>query len=355
VAEVAKYDDGEFPVLLRLPDILREHEAAIERPDEGERTDTEGSFKARSSPASSAGTRQRQHWPQEKTSLGGDSALWTAIASHRFWSAMAPRIAVGGMLLAVTALCVVLLQGSSGSNDSGGESTTQWASDPPLQSKPQSNARRSSDTRSDASPSPTAPWPSKPNSIAVKPSAGTPVQPGWGELDSGRMPTPALAPPMGTVPRTPPGAMGQWPGGGTAIPSSRGPTAHDPAQSPQVQGWPDELETHRDQRPAVAEPDLNSAAMSGMPMSFPRTSALPPRATPVSGYSSAAPGSTPSDPAWNVPPPPTRLPAWSGPPPSDQPAWGGPAPASLPSWNPPAAPATGGARLDGTVELPGYR
>lgn len=256
-AEATPYDSGEFPVLLRLPDIVLAEVHAVGEPPTGEQPEPEGSGSPR---GSAAVARQRQRRGIE-TLAPGVGVTWrlTGAAARQFWSTMAPKVAVGGMLLAVAALCFVLVRGPS-TSEPGPADPSQWANDPPLQSTDLPTTQAATDVHSSVEVPAANNWPTKSASVASKPTTvvGTPASapaasPGWS------------SPPVGPASSTEPSSsMSEgWSAGGamsTQPMSGSTPVAPRRNDSAPVQGWPDETSTNSNPASQDSELEFNRAA-----------------------------------------------------------------------------------------------
>ena len=115
----ATYDSNEFPVLLRMPDVSRPT-AKPDLPAAARQESIQPPPPASSSSVASGATanssksrhKRRENGSEPATPTPKHERRWTAAAAGRFWSTIPPQLAAGGMLLAVIALCFVLLRNS---------------------------------------------------------------------------------------------------------------------------------------------------------------------------------------------------------------------------------------------------
>lgn len=172
------YDSNEFPVLLRMPDVshppnpiaARDTDAVPARGDSRVSTTSSGNSRELSKSTGRTSQHDRAERPAEATpSIESSERRLTSSATIRFWSTVPPQAAAGGMLLAVIALCFVLLRDSNSSKPASDE-MTEWSS-----GTPQATQDQSPDTppaaQSTASPTFTADGQANRESVAAKPAA----------------------------------------------------------------------------------------------------------------------------------------------------------------------------------------
>jgi hypothetical protein len=281
-SEGAKYDGVEFPVLLRLPEMLQEDPAAADPPEIRSSLPPEGS-----SNSDAENAIPMRHGPNWRGGLRWDGPpthreRLTAAASQQFWLSLAPKIAVGGMLLAVTALCFALLSGSR-ENDGPTDNPSQWANEPPLHSEESIEAANPHLLHSHARPEK---WPSKPNSVAAKPQPLPTAKSDRPGGSSRQAPTLAL-PPGQTNATFTENPVISWPAE-TLSPanSPSGGAGAPPLQNTSpVQGWPEEMNQPSNQVREF-ELDLNASARRpsdgpAMRTSLRATTPVPPVAPPA--------------------------------------------------------------------------
>lgn len=240
------YDSGEFPVLLRMSDLKQELETGLHDSPEAPVTD---SLPVESESPEVPTRRQTRSKHQHPLS---EKRATTANASSRFWGTLAPKLAIGGMLLSVTALCVVVLQGPPQSKLEDADQS-QWAVDPV------------SASTSHDEPTPAKSVGEQHHSVAAKPEvsrATAPVLNNPVSRDIG---------PIGSQPSSAVSDMGTgWPGeAGKTADSSNSAQVSSP--SFQAQGWPDDVEAGDVLAPTESQLQLN-AAMKSAQRQFPTRS-----------------------------------------------------------------------------------
>jgi hypothetical protein len=271
----ATYDSNEFPVLLRMPDL---EEQSTERDPAAAKTELRLDLQPPpiQSPSPSGGRRQRT---KHREPTGKQST--TAGASKLFWGTLAPKLAVGGMLLSVTALCVVVLQGP-GPDKPTDTTETKWAVD-------EAPAQAANDSTSTAAafdqPLPSEPAVAGPetprHAVASKPPE--PIRstaPTFSGTPAARGPDVG---PIGALPADAGGMSAQWPVSNSRSferPSqqSQSPT---PAAPYQAQGWPDDVEASASSQPTDAQLELNAASRSARRQNSPWMNPSSNRSTPV--------------------------------------------------------------------------
>jgi hypothetical protein len=235
--EVSPYDSSEYPVLLRMPDVSRPiHDGEL--PEQAESQESE---------QDTSGIRRNRHnWMASGSGKANSSRnrdkRSTASAAARFWSAIPPQVASGGMLLAVIALCFVLLRDSNtatppvhtGHEWSGGDLQAKIppdgntnVADVPLSPVPHT-----------ASPKTTELHPDR-ESVATKPAS--PIF---------QEPTPA---------KRPPAAVNDEPGAWPTMPPDGG------SDTSPVNGWPAGVGTAPEDDGTILNPPLESARRLGSP------------------------------------------------------------------------------------------
>jgi hypothetical protein len=260
--QATTYDSSEFPVLLRMPDIsflanqvltaaANDSDADVEHHHGGAIEEVEGDL------APQQHIRRYHRHGRGETS-GSDRTTITAGAADRFWATLAPKIAVGGMLLAVTALCVVMLQGprQSDLDDSG---TSRWAEQSDFPSMGEKVIPpESSHTFPVAVPTP-ANSSSQGNSIAVKPELPRMLGGNRGDVTVGQVDLQSSVPQPTTTSQD--RATPTWSNEVTPqAPSARAPSLDQPYQA---QGWPDDMDS-TPEPPADSELQLNAAAKAAL-------------------------------------------------------------------------------------------
>lgn len=310
--QAGAYDSAEFPVLLRMPDVTRKQHSVVmpvetpptaatappssplpetELPESSTASSGETTTQARPSRQrrSSSGNSERTRFP------GQDSRL-AATTAKRFWSSLPPQAAVGGMLLAIIALCFVLLRESQSPN-APADSMTEWSGGPPQvdAGMPADSPRVSGGPAAEAIPQVAVPTPAPSRRETV---AQVPAPPPLSRGNSGE-PTPALPTRSEPTPAWPPMS-------GAAAPAPVGPAAEDTAP---VQGWPDQAPTPA-ASPAPADDSgtaLNApeGAVELPPTPTVRTSLRPSRPTssPIPSAAQEWPQLPRSEGTLDIPPP----------------------------------------------------
>lgn len=237
------YDSTDFPVLLRMPDVsppARRMETGPTTVKGNERF--RDSDREESAPVASESNAHlnRFTWneaAEKKVSTTARDRRTTGSASARFWSTIPPQVASGGMLLAVIAMCLVLMRGDqtpqppvtphSEWSDGGTQKTKDDVADIPVTPVPLAPSAKTSE------------WHPERSSVAAKPLIEIPE------------PTPARRP-QAENPEAPAEA---WP---------ELPTTQDDV-APSTQGWPEEpQQPSDDQGGTMLNSPLGSAQRQSM-------------------------------------------------------------------------------------------
>ena len=236
-AEVTTYDSSEYPVLLRMPDVSRAIHGG-ELPEQAESQDSVSEH-------DTSGTRRNRHnWMAGGSGKANSSRKRdlrsTASAAARFWSAIPPQVASGGMLLAVIALCFVLLRDSNTATPPV-DTRHEWSGgDLQAKTPPVGNTNVAdvplSPVPHTASPKTTELHPDR-ESVATKPAS--PIF---------QEPTPAKRPPSAVN-----DDQGAWP----TLPPDGG------SDTSPVDGWPADVGTVPEDDGTMLNPPLESARRLG--------------------------------------------------------------------------------------------
>jgi hypothetical protein len=230
----ATYDSNEFPVLLRMPDLHEGPSESAEAVSQVEQNAPRVELPPTPTQPLAPPTGGRRSRSKSKEQISEKQST-TAIASRLFWGTLAPKLAVGGMLLSVTALCVVVLQ--SPSQDKPADSTeTKWAVDDESTRAASENSSTVSTTRESApfAPATTEPSTAQRHSVATRPE---PIQATAPKFD---MTSPDVSP-VGPTPALMNDQPSTWPGSSIPSPSPT-VTPSESSQPFQAQGWPDDVE-----------------------------------------------------------------------------------------------------------------
>lgn len=260
----AQYDSEEFPVLIRMPDLSSGEEAAVTSGVAQQAQNVEEP--AISEDAASTSKRHRRHRrPPKEEALVQEKAFTSATASARFWGRLAPKAAVGGILLLVTVLCVVVIQ-KPGQYEPKPEVPSGWAG----QSKPPVQATNESIHESNPTPFPLvtpSDTPSKDSSLAVKPEPRSAVAPPWD--NSAHENHEPVTKPLEKNPGSDQEFGNAWPA--DTVPEDAAADPTPVTDKPyRADRWPDDYDLSGENSGSEAELELNPAAKSAQRAVRPR-------------------------------------------------------------------------------------